>query len=105
MLVQLISSFGTFGFVLWLVHRTTTVTIPRLARENAERQTEQRSDFLEAQRVSREDFRAALLEQREAFRGELEREREVHGEHMGSLVEAIREARDRSLQPDMRSAR
>ena len=92
MLVQLLSSFGTFGFVLWLVHRTTTVTIPRLADENSARQEQQRSDFLEAQRVSREDFRGALLEQREAFQRELEREREVHGGHVESIVRSIRES-------------
>ena len=92
MLIELISSLGTFGFVLWLFHRTTTVTIPRMAAENASRQEQQRSDFLDAQRVTREDFRSALLNQRETFQREMEREREVHTRHVDTLVQAIREA-------------
>lgn len=90
-MVELVSSLGTFGFVLWLVHRTTTHTIPRLAAENAARQEQQREDFLGAQNQTRDDFRAALTEQRGDFKQEMEREREVHGGHIDQVISAIRE--------------
>lgn len=92
MLVELVSSLGTFGFVLWLVHRTTTHTIPRLAAENAARQETQRADFIDAMGVTRDDFKESLAAQREAFQREMEREREVHGKHIDRLVDAIRES-------------
>jgi len=91
-MVELISSLGTFGFVLWLVHRTTTHTIPRLAAQNADRQETQRADFIAALGVTRNDFKESLAEQRNAFQREMEREREVHGNHIDRLVDAIREA-------------
>ena len=93
MLVELISNLGTFGFVLWLVHRTTTHTIPRLAAENAARQEVQRTDFIAAQVQTRDDFKGALTDQREAFQREMEREREVHGKHIDQVITAIREVR------------
>ena len=93
MLVELVSSLGTFGFVLWLVHRTTTHTIPRLAAENAARQEIQRADFIAAQIQTRDDFREALTEQREVFQREMGREREVHGKHIDQVITAIREVR------------
>lgn len=92
MLVELVSSLGTFGFVLWLVHRTTTHTIPRLAADNAARQEVQRADFIAAQVQTRSDFKEALTEQRGDFQREMEREREVHGEHIDQVISAIREA-------------
>ena len=92
MIVELVSSLGTFGFVLWLVHRTTTHTIPRLAADNDKRQGIQRADFIAAQEQTRDDFREALTETREAFQREMEREREVHGKHIDQLISAIREA-------------
>lgn len=92
MLIELVSNLGTFGFVLWLVHRTTTHTIPRLAAENAARQEVQRADFIAAQAQTRDDFREALSEQREAFQREMEREREVHGKHIDQVIATIREA-------------
>ncbi len=92
MIVELVSSLGTIGFVLWLVHRMTTHTIPRLVAENAARQEVQREDFIAAQVQTRDDFRKALTEQRQAFQREMEREREVHGSHIDQVIAAIREA-------------
>jgi glutathionylspermidine synthase len=82
MLVQLIGDLGSLGFILWLVHRTTTHTIPRLAKE-----------FAEATEKLRQDFKEILQAQREDFRRELEREREINGKQTERIIEAIRETR------------
>lgn len=87
-IIEIIASLPALGFVMWLVHRFSTHTIPRLAKDNAERQTQQRADFLESQRISREDFRAILKDQRDSFCAELERERAFHGERVDALIRA-----------------
>lgn len=78
-IVQLVSDLGSLGFILYLVHRTTTHTIPRLAQE-----------YLQAEIRLREDFRAMLQQQRDDFRRELEREREIHGVNVSRLIDEIR---------------
>jgi hypothetical protein len=92
-IVDLVSNLGSMGFILYLVHRTTTHTIPRLARENHDVEKCQREDFLRAQEQTRADFREALTEQREAFQREMAREREIHGAHVERLLEEIRRSR------------
>lgn len=76
---QLIGDLGSLGFILYLVHRTTTHTIPRLAAE-----------YMESEKRAREDFREILKQQRSDFRTELEREREVNSISTDRIVEAMR---------------
>ncbi|HSC15014.1 MAG TPA: hypothetical protein VLI71_07845 [Gammaproteobacteria bacterium] len=66
LLTQLISALGPMGFVMWLVHRTTTHTIPRLAKS-----------FEEALDRERADYKAALSEQRGDLLRLVEREHQV----------------------------
>jgi len=76
--IGLFSNVPALGFVLWLSHRMTTHTIPRLA-----------GDFREAVKLQRDDFREAMDLQRADFFALLEREREVHQAQIDRLVSAI----------------
>jgi len=79
-LAGLAGDLGAMGFILWLTHRLTTHTIPRLA------------DTFEASvRQQRADFREALAEQRSDFREWNQREHENHLEQSKALVESMRE--------------
>ncbi len=77
---ELIKVLGPIGFILWLVHRTTTHTVPRLAKES-----------MEAQERARQDFKEMLTHQRETFLSEIQREREVYREHLDRIIETIKE--------------
>jgi len=78
--ISLIADLGAMGFILYLVHRTTTHTIPRLADSYMQGEAKQRADFKDALRSQREDFLSAL-----------EREREVQNGQADRIIDAIRE--------------
>ncbi|KKN71051.1 hypothetical protein LCGC14_0424680 [marine sediment metagenome] len=80
-IIVLLAELPAFGFVLWLSHRMTTHTIPRLA-----------GDFLRGLEQQRDDFKDALKSQREEFHREMERERQIHGDHVERIVLAIRDS-------------
>lgn len=80
MLISLVGDLGALGFVFWMAWRLANNTIPRLAKQFEEASDRQRSDFKEL-----------LQEQRDAFSAMMEREREVHGQHVTSIVESIKE--------------
>lgn len=74
LLTQLVSALGPMGFVMWLVHRTTTVTIPRLAKS-----------FEEALDRERADYKAALAEQRSDLLRLVDREHDVCEKLAGAI--------------------
>ncbi len=78
-IVQLIGDLGALGFILYLVHRTTTHTIPRLADQ-----------YLKAEEIARQDFKEILSQQREDFRAELERERQINGQQTERIIDTMR---------------
>ncbi len=55
-LLELVSALGPMGFVFWIFHRTTTVTIPRLAKQ-----------FEDAVEQSRKDYQALRNNEIDAF--------------------------------------
>ena len=77
-MVELIKVLGPMGFILWLVHRVTTHTMPRLAQS-----------YLESEEKARQDFKEMLSHQREAFTEEMHREREVHGQYVERIISAL----------------
>jgi len=80
MLLQLVGDLGSLGFILWLVHRTTTHTIPRLAKE-----------YMTGEERLREDFKSILNQQREDFMKALERERQILTDQTERIIQAIRD--------------
>lgn len=81
-IVALVGDSVAIAFILWLVHRMTTVTIPRIAAE-----------FREGLENQREDFKEALKTQREQFAIEMERERQNHSAIVERVIDAIKEQR------------
>jgi hypothetical protein len=77
-LVSLIGDLGALGFILWITHRLTTHTIPRLAKQ-----------FEEATEKQRQDFREALKEQRVMFEARARREEEIFTHSLDRLALAI----------------
>jgi homospermidine synthase len=78
-IVNLIGDLGAIGLVFWLVYKTTTHTIPRLAKEYSDSEQRQRSDFKEILQQQRIDFLQAL-----------ERERQFQTNQADRIIEAIR---------------
>lgn len=104
-MLQLVSNLGAIGFIFWLVHRTTTHTIPRLAKGFEDATAEQRKDFKEMLENQRQDFKeqsdkqrdscmSMVREQRTQFTEELARERSFSKEHIDRVTQAIKEVRD-----------
>jgi len=83
MMYELIKVLGPMGFILWLVHRNTTHTIPKLAK-----------DFKDSQDTARQDFKEVLHDQREIFLQESQREREAHGQYIKQIAAAITSLKD-----------
>lgn len=83
LIAEAIKVLGPMGFILWLVHRNTTHTIPRLAK-----------DYMDSQDKARQDFKEILVDQRETFIREMQREREVHGQSVDSIVDSIKELKE-----------
>ncbi len=76
--INLLSNVPALGFVLWLSHRMTTHTIPRLANAFQDGIKQQRDDFREAMRLQRDDFFCLL-----------QRERDAHKDQIDRLIDAI----------------
>ena len=76
LLLNLTSNLGAVGFILWLAHRLTTVTIPRMTES-----------FTAATQKQREDFRHALDAQREDFVAACERESERSAERLKAVMD------------------
>lgn len=90
-LVKLISDLGSLGFIFWLVHRTTTQTIPRLAKNFEDAVERQRIDFKEQAEKYRESFMELIREQRAQFFEELQREREFNEQHLRNILGTVQE--------------
>lgn len=82
-IMQLVGDLGSLGFILYLVHRTTTHTIPRLAAE-----------YMASEQRQREDFKLILSEQRGDFLGALDRERQIQTGQTDRIIQAIRDMRE-----------
>ena len=87
--IQVFSNVPALGFVLWLSHRMTTHTIPRLA-----------NDFQASLQRQRDDFRASLKEQRDDFFSLLQRERDVHQEQIDRLIDVFGRERPTGDRPE-----
>lgn len=80
LLVSLLGDLGAMGFILYLTHRLTTHTIPRLAEQ-----------FETATEKQRQDFKEMLAEQRQDFAAWHQRENAFHEAQTSSLVEAVKD--------------
>ena len=56
MMMELVQVLGPMGFVMWLVHRTTTHTTPKMAKSFEEVIERQRADFKEMLAQQRKDY-------------------------------------------------
>lgn len=79
--VSVVSDLGALGFILWMTHRLTTQTIPRLAGQ-----------FEIASEKQRQDFRAMLKEQRDMFEARARREEDLFTQSIDRLSAAIDQA-------------
>ena len=99
-LVELGVGAAAFTLLAWLVRRTFTHTIPRLAADFKE-SLQTATDFFKSElKTSRDDFRAELREQREDFQKSLAQLREdFKGEiqYLGQRIDRLSDAvRDRN---------
>jgi hypothetical protein len=81
--VSLITDLGSFGFILYLVHRTQTHTIPKLV-----------STFVESNEKQREDFKGVLVNERENFERMLNSQQELSGKMHESVSVEIKHLAD-----------
>jgi len=81
-MVELVSALGPMGFVFWLVWRTTSHTIPRLAQS-----------FEEAVEKQRQDFKELLLKFQE-------HEQKVHQGEVDRLCRSIDALADKMVTPE-----
>jgi len=75
--------------VVWVVRRTFTHTIPRLATDFKEALSKQADAFSKQLEDQREDFKSVLAEQREDFKESLKEERDNLGKKLDRLAEAV----------------
>lgn len=78
--VSLFSDLGAMAFVLYLSHRMTTHTIPRLAEQ-----------YSESSRAQRDDFREALAQQRCDFERWQQREVDASAKQFASVAEGLKD--------------
>lgn len=88
-LMELITALGPMGFVMWLVHRTTTHTIPRLAKSFEDNIRNQRDDFKEMMTQQRSDYERLHVQQRADFERMTQRLQESHIAQIDKVVEAF----------------
>lgn len=91
---------GAMGLIVWLVKRTFSHTIPRLAGDFKESLEKQAEVFQEEIHAQRDFFQDEIRNQRESFREELKLQREDLrieinrlGERIDLLGDAVRELR------------
>ncbi len=89
MLIALVSDLGSLGFILWMTHRLTTNTIPRLAGQFEVATKEQRKDFKEMLKDQADAHQALLKEQREMFEERAKREEQLFLQTTERLASAI----------------
>ena len=65
LMMELLQALGPMGFIFWLVHRTTTHTVPRLAKSFEEGIDKQRIDFKELAKQQHESFERMLIRQQD----------------------------------------
>lgn len=73
LVLALVGDLGAIGFVLWLAHRLTAVTIPAMTEAFAAAAERQRSDFRETLEKQRSDFTAFHKQEHEAHEVRLQR--------------------------------
>ncbi len=96
--IEVVGGVSAFSLLAWLVRRTFTHTIPRLASDFKE-SLQTATDFFKAElKTSRDDFRAELKEQREDFQKSLEQLRadfkseiQYLGQRIDRLSDAVRD--------------
>lgn len=94
--VELIKALGPMGFIMWMVWRFQSHTIPRLAKDNRDAQARQREDFKDILANQLAKFDEMQRAQMDFFRQVIEREQAVHERQTSEIVEAIRGLRDAS---------
>ncbi len=97
-LVEIGVGGAAFTLLAWLVRRTFTHTIPRLASDFKESLKSTNEFFKEELRTTRDDFRNELKEQRQDFQDSLKQLREDFkgeiqylGQRIDRLSDAVRE--------------
>lgn len=90
-IVGLVTDLGAFGFILWLVHRTFSHTIPRLAGGFEDAIKSMQAAFEKHSDQQREDFREMVQRQREDYERMMAREQELHAGQAEKIVKALDE--------------
>ena len=80
---------AAFGLIVWLVKRTFSHTIPRLAADFKESMSAQAEVFQEEMRAEREFFQGEIRAQRQEFRDELASQREDWKKELSRLGDRI----------------
>ena len=89
LIVSLVTDLGAFGFILWLIQRTFSHTIPRLAKDFQDAVAAMQVAFEKSTDKQREDFREIVLLQRKDFERVLQREQEIHAVQTDKIVQAL----------------
>lgn len=89
LIVTLVTDLGAFGFILWLVHRTFSHTIPRLASTFEKGIHTMQKAFSEAADKQRADFKEMVQNQRSDFERIIQREQAIHEAQTDKMVKAI----------------
>jgi hypothetical protein len=84
-LLQAVGMPTIIALLAWLVRRTFTHTIPRLATDFKDALSEQHKFFSNQLEMQREDFKAALAQQRVDFMGE----RDQFSKRLDRLADAV----------------
>ena len=77
-MVDILADLGALGFVMWLVHRTMTHTIPEMAKS-----------FLNAVQSIQATFEEMFKLQRTDFERIVQREQAFHEEQTNKVVQAL----------------
>lgn len=99
-IIELVGGISAFGLLAWLVRRTFTHTIPRLAADFKEAMDRllsfardelkaTREEFRQEQREQRADFQNALKNLRDDFKSEIQ----YLGQRIDRLSDAVRDAK------------
>lgn len=92
--VDLITNLGSFGFILWLVHRTFSVIIPRLVKGFEDSIKAMQESFNEQSDKQRQDFKEIVGLQRLDFERVLKREQEIHEAQTSRIIKALEDFSD-----------
>lgn len=76
--VSVFANIPALGFVIWLAHRMTTTTIPRLVEDFKTELKDIRADFRDVLETQRADFSEMVKSQQQGFESMLVKQADAH---------------------------